>query len=71
MARPPEQISVLEVVEAIDGPISLNECQTNGASCPMGEKCPLRSIWCNTQREMVEKLRYTTFSQVMASQLES
>src|SRR5512139_427392 len=35
LARSPEQISLLEVVEAIDGPILLNECVANGA-CSFG-----------------------------------
>jgi Rrf2 family protein len=69
LARPPEAISVLEVVEAIDGPIALNECSQSAGACPFGETCPLRSLWCGTQSEMVEKLRKTTFAQVL-SQME-
>jgi Rrf2 family protein len=69
LARPPEAISVLEVVESIDGPIALNECSQSAGACPFGETCPLRSLWCGTQSEMVEKLRKTTFAQVL-SQME-
>jgi Rrf2 family protein len=65
MARPPEGISVLEVVEAIDGPISLNECSQSPDACPFGGNCPLRNIWCGTQNELVEKLRKTTFLEVL------
>ena len=65
MARPPEAISVLEVVESIDGPIALNECSQSAGACPFGENCPLRSLWCGTQNELVEKLRKTTFAQVL------
>lgn len=68
LARVPEAISVLEVVEAIDGPISLNECSTQPEGCPFGEDCPIRPIWCNTQRELVEKLRNTHFGQLLAAQ---
>ena len=69
LARPPEAISVLEVVEAIDGPIALNECSQTPGVCPFGDACPLRSIWCGTQTELIDKLRRTTFAQVM-SQIE-
>ena len=65
MARPPEAISVLEVVESIDGPIALNECSQSAGACPFGENCPLRSLWCGTQNELVDKLRRTTFAQVL------
>jgi Rrf2 family protein len=66
MARSPEAISMLEVVEAIDGPIALNECSQSADVCPFGGNCPLRVIWCGTQIELIEKLRKTTFTQVLA-----
>ncbi len=67
LARHPETISVLEVVEAIDGPMALNECTSGANGCPFGEECPLRPIWCNTQSELIEKLRNTNFHQLVTS----
>ena len=66
LARAPEEISILEVVEAIDGPITLNECTLNAGSCIFGEKCPMRPVWCDAQSELVERLRATTFADVAA-----
>ncbi len=63
LARLPEHISVLEVVEAIDGPIMLNDCTHDPAECPFGEDCPLHTVWCTAQSELVERLRGTTFAQ--------
>ena len=62
LARAPEDITVLEVVEAIDGPIGLNDCTHDAADCPFGEDCPLRVLWCSAQEDLVEKLRQTTFA---------
>jgi Rrf2 family protein len=62
MARTPGEISILEVVEAIDGPIALNECTEDPSACPFGEDCPLRPLWCDTQAELVDRLRKTTFA---------
>ena len=50
LARTPEEISILEVVEAIDGPIALNECTSASGSCQFGEDCPMKPVWCDTQR---------------------
>ena len=61
LARSPEQISVLEVVEAIDGPILLNECVSASGVCTFGDDCPMRPLWCDAQAELVERLRTTTF----------
>jgi len=62
LARSPETISLLEVVEAIDGPILLNECVSGSGVCTFGEDCPMRPIWCDAQAELVDRLKQTTFS---------
>jgi Rrf2 family protein len=67
LARDCADISLLEVVEAIDGPIVLNECTENAANCPFGEDCPIRTIWCETQVELVKRLRNTTFETLLKS----
>lgn len=66
LARSPEEITILEVVEAIDGPIELNECTSSPDACPFGQNCPIRKLWCAAQAELVEKLSTTTFSQFLA-----
>ena len=63
LAREPKAISLLEVVEAIDGPIMLNECTEDTTNCPFGENCEIRSLWCDAQDELVNRLRSTTFAQ--------
>ncbi len=62
LARSAETISLLEVVEAIDGPILLNECVAGNGVCTFGEDCPMRPIWCDAQAELVDRLKQTTFS---------
>ncbi len=66
LARSADEISILEVVEAIDGPISLNECTESPSACQFGEDCPLRDLWCDTQAELVKRLKKTSFSQFIS-----
>ena len=66
LARGPESITLLDVVEAIDGPIALNECVTDENACSFGEECPLRPIWCDAQEDLVNRLKATNFSQFAA-----
>ncbi len=61
LSRPAAEISLLEVVEAIDGPIALNECTVAPGNCDMADDCPLHQIWQETQDELVTKLRNTRF----------
>jgi|GEM_PF-241021 len=62
LARKPEEVTILEVVEAIDGPILINECTISTYACPFGEDCVLQPLWCEVQGQLVEKLRITTFA---------
>lgn len=65
LARSPEEISFLEVVEAIDGPILLNECTIDESSCSFGETCMLRPVFCEAQSELVNRLDNMTFANAL------
>ena len=67
LARSPEDISFLEVVEAIDGPILLNECVIDGSACTFGETCLLRPVFCDAQADLVNRLESTSFLTVIAT----
>jgi len=64
LAREPEEISLLDVVEAIDGPILLNECVSDSAECTFTEDCPMRPIWCEAQEHLVGRLQGTSFAEI-------
>jgi len=66
LARAPEEITLLEVVEAIDGPIQLNECVADEGTCTFDNNCPIRSVWCEAQDELVVRLKQTDFAQLLA-----
>lgn len=61
LARDPDEISLLEVVEAIDGPIHINQCTGDEGYCLHEDDCPMAPIWHDAQRELVERLRNTYF----------
>ncbi len=66
LARNPSEISLLEVIEAIDGPITLNECVTNPKACPFRQHCKVHEIWCKSQAELVDKLANTDFASLIS-----
>ena len=65
LARDPGDITLLEVVEAIDGPIQLNECVGNDGACTFDENCPIKPVWCDAQDELVGRLKNTNFAQML------
>ncbi len=64
LARDPAEITLLDVVEAIDGPILLNECVSDASKCEMKKECPLQDIWAETQTYLLNRLRAVTFGQL-------
>ena len=65
LARDPEKITLLEVVEAIDGPIRLNECAHSDGMCTFTDDCPLVSIWQDAQSDLVTRLGNANFAQFL------
>ena len=65
LAREAKDITLLEVVEAIDGPILLNECVGNQGACSIEDDCPLRPVWCDAQEELVGRLKGTNFASML------
>lgn len=65
LARDAKDITLLEVVEAIDGPIQLNECVGENGVCSFDATCPLRPVWCDAQDDLVAKLKGTNFADMM------
>jgi len=65
LARAPKDINLLEVIEAIDGPITLNECVPDRSACVFGDDCPVHDIWCETQTKLVEQLGKANFGALL------
>ncbi|MCC7359538.1 MAG: Rrf2 family transcriptional regulator [Anaerolineales bacterium] len=65
LGRAPESISLLDIVEIIDGPLLLNDCVGNADTCPSSVNCPVHDIWCEAQAELVKRLAATTFAQLV------
>lgn len=66
LAREPKNITLLEVIEAIDGPIQLNQCVGNEGVCPFEKDCPIRPVWCDAQNELVTRLKGANFADLIA-----
>jgi Rrf2 family protein len=62
LARAAADISLLAVVEAIDGPMLLNDCVADPSLCAMGPDCNVHQVWCQAQADLVERLDRTKFS---------
>ncbi len=59
---PPDQISLLQIIEAIDGPLALNTCSVEPAGCEHHVDCPTRDVWCRAQSQLNRLLAETRVS---------
>ena len=51
--------SMLDVIQAIDGPIQLNVCLSHDSSCARSGKCPAHPVWLRAQQALVRVLGET------------
>ncbi len=66
LARSPGDITMLDVIQVIDGPVALNRCVVGADSCPYSPSCPMHEVWCDVQAELVQRLSKTTFAELAA-----
>lgn len=57
LAKKPEEITILEVVEALEGPLALNECLLEDVSCEFLDECGMHDVWEEAQAAMAKVLR--------------
>lgn len=67
LGRAPSEISILEVVEAIQGPISVNRCLLSSDACTRQITCPVRAKLAGVQETIVNSLAGITFGDLLQS----
>ena len=65
LARHPQDISLLDVVEAIDGPIQLIGCDDETSDNIFGNINPIRQVLCAALKEVVDRLGLTNFAEFL------
>jgi Rrf2 family protein len=63
--RDPEGVTMLAVVEAIIGEITLNECTTKPNACPASLDCAANVVWNHAREQLRETLRAASFASLV------
>jgi len=66
LSKRPSQISLREIVQALDGPIALVTCLDPSLKCSIEADCPTSFIWEIINRKLEEYLAALTLSDVLA-----
>jgi Rrf2 family protein len=67
LAKSAGEISLKDIVEAIEGPISLNICLLREGECEKEDDCPMHEIWVKVQGDMLKTLASTTLTVLKSS----
>lgn len=69
LARPAEDVSFRDVIEAVEGPISLNACVGDHPACFLLGTCGMERVWREGQRLVLDLFEKTTIAAVRRPRL--
>lgn len=64
LSKDPHEITLLDILEAIEGEISLNVCLTNGNACENRPTCAVHNVWREAQEHLFDLLRKHNFAEL-------
>lgn len=64
LVRPASEITMLDVIEVLDGPMAINRCLGTHPSCAWISDCPMRTIWAKIQETIEARLRAVTLARL-------
>ncbi len=68
LARKPEDVTLCDVIEAVEGDIHINACLDGYSECDRMSFCPVRRELVEIQKELVKSLRRTNFAELAAQE---
>src|SRR5687767_9109380 len=70
LARPVAQISVADIIQAIDGPLTVTACSTESENCDQYEKCSVRDPLWKIKDRIVDALTTCSLQEISADLLD-
>ena len=64
LAKQAREISMLDVIEAIEGKMCLNICLLDKRKCSFSKQCPVNPVWAHVQGKFVDMLRKMNFEEL-------
>ncbi len=64
LGRPPENITLMDVVQKIDGTGAFEDCLIGHLSCNSEQPCPLHETWAAMRSELNSFMKSTCFQNV-------
>jgi Rrf2 family protein len=65
LARKPDKISVGQIIQVLEGGLSLVDCVDDARVCEREKNCPTRDIWLRMSERLMEELSSLTLRDVL------
>jgi Rrf2 family protein len=65
--KPPEKITVGEVVALLEEGAFLTFCSKNPKACSRSDRCPARLVWLEASRALFDRLNQITFADLLVN----
>lgn len=65
LKKPPEKISLWDIVSAVEGPIYLNKCMIRKGYCSRDEVCPVHTVWYDAKAAVYRILSDATLDKLV------
>lgn len=70
LTRRPEDVTVAEVISALEGPIGVTECTSHAGRCGLERTCVVRSNWRTINRVVIEALQKVTLAEIARPEID-
>lgn len=66
LARPPAEISAVNIIDAIEGDFSITECSSDHSQCDLEANCGVGLAWQRVNRAIRDALEHVTLTELAA-----
>ena len=66
LARPAARITLVDIVEALEGPLGMTECSVHAGACGIESSCGVRANWRRINDVVADALRKVTLAEMLA-----
>ena len=67
LSRDPKEITLLEVLEVMDGPLAIVSCVDKPEKCPRSRACGVQGVWSALNGQIRDLMRNITLEDILAA----
>ena len=68
LAKKPSEISLLAIMEAIQGPAGINVCAVDSRRCSLSATCSVHPVWVELRQEFEKRLKKQTIDKLAGNE---